>query len=1027
MREASRRLPRNARFRQPSRFFLRSLGKNVSGAQALERFARWRAAKTLLAGLETNGRESESGALASAGVPSPIQAGNLSRQTISSVNCSAPSNAGRELRRSVESECHGRDVANVVRQKVCKAHGARGRGILFKGIPGSQEKRGVPSRDRPLAVEHLSGGRNVQDGHAKGGKGSAPTGDVGHLVGPQRRLPPYPSPRAGPEIRVFPSEGETFHIDGATLRIEDSSVGVHGSGEASQKVGPQGAIAPLPVSGRLAECEQQSERVPTPNESPSPAMRCAGSTSEFGQVGIDPGTEDHLLGGDTGPTSSPGIHVPGEEGCDRGNNKEGGEASGPIIPTSRKTVRVACVSIPNSTARSNTPSRTTTSSDSSHTSGQKPDVLDIGSGPDATSATLVEKRRTSIPRKAVQNRRTGHSSFHGRLNRGMGDSVRQRHLERSVATPKPPHKLARTTHGSAGASTSSVPLKEKDRLCHDRQHDSGSLYQEGRRSTLEVIDQVGKKDRPPSVRKRDYTGAQTHSGTMQRVSGLSIQSKSDSTVGMDSLRRSSPTHNKPFSVGEAGNRSLRESVESPTTAICVSVPGPLSDSTRRPVMALAGRSHVRLPTDVLNDKGSEETSSFSESQMPTNSAESGERGLVSNAISSTQGTSDQTPDGLRGSDTTALGNGSPGSNDTESPPVVHPGKRLQELGFSEKVIERILNSRAASTNKQYKSKWLYFTHWATESGRNPLQASLPLLSEFLVHIFNERNVSVRTVKNYRSAISFHWKSLVGYEIPEQDPVLTDLFRSFQRERPIPQRHIVQWDIHLVLRYLQSPRFRNGENISDKDLTLKTTFLLALASGKRRSEIHALNKEVEWLQQGTSRAVRLSPDPTFVSKTHLSSGGIGALKPFVISQVPDTETASDDNSQLCVVRTLECYLHRTEKYRTRNQNRLIISFQRGTDRDVKEQTISRYVKEIVVLAHSNQDPESIDKLVVKAHSVRHVATSLKALRSCSLREVMGAGAWASTNMFLSHYVQSYTANQLSKLADLGGFIAAGATY
>ena len=87
--------------------------------------------------------------------------------------------------------------------------------------------------------------------------------------------------------------------------------------------------------------------------------------------------------------------------------------------------------------------------------------------------------------------------------------------------------------------------------------------------------------------------------------------------------------------------------------------------------------------------------------------------------------------------------------------------------------------------------------------------------------------------------------------------------------------------------------------------------------------------------------------------------------------------------------------------------------------MKEQTISRYVKETLVLAHSNQDPESVNKLVLKGHTVRHVATSLKALRSCSLREVMGAGAWASTNMFLSHYVQSYTANQLSKLADLGG--------
>ena len=34
------------------------------------------------------------------------------------------------------------------------------------------------------------------------------------------------------------------------------------------------------------------------------------------------------------------------------------------------------------------------------------------------------------------------------------------------------------------------------------------------------------------------------------------------------------------------------------------------------------------------------------------------------------------------------------------------------------------------------------------------------------------------------------------------------------------------------------------------------------------------------------------------------GGIDALEPFIISQVPDTDTAGDENSQLCVVRTLE---------------------------------------------------------------------------------------------------------------------------
>ena len=91
-----------------------------------------------------------------------------------------------------------------------------------------------------------------------------------------------------------------------------------------------------------------------------------------------------------------------------------------------------------------------------------------------------------------------------------------------------------------------------------------------------------------------------------------------------------------------------------------------------------------------------------------------------------------------------------------------------------------------------------------------------------------RKVSVRTVKNYRSAIAYYWKSIIGYEIPENDQVLSGLFRGFKRERPMPFRHVVQWVILLVLKFLQSPRFRNASSTSDKDITLKAVFLLAMS-------------------------------------------------------------------------------------------------------------------------------------------------------------------------------------------------------
>ena len=77
---SGRRLPRNAQFRHPSLYFLKGLRKDISGAKVLERFARWSETKLLLACFKTNGLEPESGALASAGVRFPIEAGNLSEQ-----------------------------------------------------------------------------------------------------------------------------------------------------------------------------------------------------------------------------------------------------------------------------------------------------------------------------------------------------------------------------------------------------------------------------------------------------------------------------------------------------------------------------------------------------------------------------------------------------------------------------------------------------------------------------------------------------------------------------------------------------------------------------------------------------------------------------------------------------------------------------------------------------------------------------------------------------------------------------------
>ena len=97
--------------------------------------------------------------------------------------------------------------------------------------------------------------------------------------------------------------------------------------------------------------------------------------------------------------------------------------------------------------------------------------------------------------------------------------------------------------------------------------------------------------------------------------------------------------------------------------------------------------------------------------------------------------------------------------------------------------------------------------------------------------------------------------------------------------------MVKWDVHLVLNFFRSGRFKQWDLLSDRDLTLKTVFLLALATGKRRGELHALAMDVRWLSSAVC-AVEISPVPEFLSKTYVKTNGLGALRPLIISSLDE---------------------------------------------------------------------------------------------------------------------------------------------
>ena len=68
------------------------------------------------------------------------------------------------------------------------------------------------------------------------------------------------------------------------------------------------------------------------------------------------------------------------------------------------------------------------------------------------------------------------------------------------------------------------------------------------------------------------------------------------------------------------------------------------------------------------------------------------------------------------------------------------------------------------------------------------------------------------------------------------PVLKDLIRSFGIHNPVPRRSHPAWDVNVVLRSLLVAPYEPLGGAPLRTLTMKTLFLLALATAKRVGEI-----------------------------------------------------------------------------------------------------------------------------------------------------------------------------------------------
>ena len=373
----------------------------------------------------------------------------------------------------------------------------------------------------------------------------------------------------------------------------------------------------------------------------------------------------------------------------------------------------------------------------------------------------------------------------------------------------------------------------------------------------------------------------------------------------------------------------------------------------------------------------------------------------------------------RSSDPTFQQGTSQGSDKPKSPCLAPRAQTIKEQGFSSPVASRIEAPQRRSTRTVYEAKWAVFVRWCETSQVDFRNPSIKQIADFLLHLFQEKNLQPSTIDGYRSAIADKLGNTsvnVG-----KDDNLTRLLDSFHRDRPKGRRGVPAWNLSLVLHQLTKAPFEPLRKASLKHLTFKTVFLLALASGKRRSEIHAwLNKNIR--HQADWSKVSLYPSPSFLAKNHLAKEGPECVAPVVIPALaPTLDKSLKEYRSLCPVRALRYYLDKTQDLRT-GKELVFVSFKQGFNKDISPATISSWIKQTVVLCYDLSDQDSLTLHQVKAHDVRAFAASKAFQGGISLDQILAACHWKSHNTFTQFYLKD-VAWADKELFHLGPVVAA----
>ena len=390
-----------------------------------------------------------------------------------------------------------------------------------------------------------------------------------------------------------------------------------------------------------------------------------------------------------------------------------------------------------------------------------------------------------------------------------------------------------------------------------------------------------------------------------------------------------------------------------------------------------------VPADLFGTGSIKESTN---AQLPVNF--SGTLLAETTLVSQTSRVISGRPDGTSTEERSA--NTREGSGGTSGPESVPTGgladirRQLRAQGLSKGAAKLISKSVRGSTHKVYRSRFREFSRWCDKRDLDPFKTPIVKVANFLAYKF-KKGLSYSTLCGYRSAISAYHDNVDNRKLGEH-PKLVKLLKGVFNCRQPQKRAAPNWSLTKVLSSLRRAPYEPLGDAGFKWVSLKTTFLFAITSACRCSDLARFGFENPYLRfVNSTEGVRLTPR---VLKKQCRPGH--QLTESFIGRY-------EKDRRLDPIRCLKIYLKRSKE--RRKHDGLFITFGKGkrVGQNASSQTISKWIVEVIKRANPGAEN-------VTGHSTRAMSTSKALQEGVAVEAILKAADWSSDCTFAQHYLK-----------------------